>query len=107
MPQVEGDKPTRKVFKLYPIGYFHLDIAEVRTAQGKRYLFVAIDCTSKFAFARLEESATARTATAFLQKLIDSLPYKIHTALTDNAIQFGDLPSRWNGPTARAAHAPV
>ena len=33
------------------IGYFHLDIAEVRTAQGKLYLLVAIDRTSKFAAA--------------------------------------------------------
>ena len=30
--------------------YFHIGIAEVRTEQGKLYLLVAIDCTSKFAF---------------------------------------------------------
>ena len=101
LPQIEGDKPTRKAFKSYPIGYFHIDIAEVRTAQGKLYLFVAIDRTSKFAFVRLEESVTVETATAFLQELIHSLPYRIHTVLTDNGIQFGDLPSRRNGPTAR------
>jgi len=35
--------------KAYPIGYFHLDIAEVRTEEGKLCLFVAIDRTSKFA----------------------------------------------------------
>ena len=52
LPQVEGDKPMRKAFKSYPIGYFHIDIAEVRTAQGKLYLFMSIDCTSKFAFVR-------------------------------------------------------
>ena len=33
----------------YPIGYFHIDIAEVQTAEGKLRLFVAIDRTSKFA----------------------------------------------------------
>ena len=33
LPSVEGEK-TRKKFKAYPIGYFHIDIAEVRTAQG-------------------------------------------------------------------------
>ena len=42
-------------FKAYPIGYFHIDIAEVRTAQGKLYLLVAIDRTSKFAFVELHE----------------------------------------------------
>ena len=50
LPDVEGDKPVKKKFKTYPIGYFHIDIAEVRTDQGKLYLFVAIDRTSKFAF---------------------------------------------------------
>jgi len=50
---------------------------------------------------RLEESATIQTATAFLQELIDALPYRIHTVLTDNGIQFCELPSRRNGPTAR------
>jgi len=30
-------------FKTYPIGYFHIDIAEVQTAEGKLYLYVAID----------------------------------------------------------------
>lgn len=45
LPEVEGDKPAKKKFKSYPIGYFHIDIAEVRTAQGKLYLFVAIDPT--------------------------------------------------------------
>jgi transposase-like protein len=53
LPQIEGDKRVRKPFKSYPIGYFHIDFAEVRTAQGKLYLFVAIDRTSKFAFVRL------------------------------------------------------
>ena len=101
LPQIEGDKPVRKSFKRYPIGYFHVDIAEVHSADGKLYLFVAIDRTSKFAFVRLEESATVQTATAFLQELIDALPYRIHTVLTDNGIQFCDLPSRRNGPTAR------
>ena len=28
----------KKKFKEYPIGYFHVDIAEVRTAEGKLYL---------------------------------------------------------------------
>ena len=51
LPDVAGDK-ARKKFKQYPIGYFHFDIAEVQTAQGKLYLFVAIDRTSKFAYAQ-------------------------------------------------------
>jgi hypothetical protein len=34
--------------------------AEVRTGEGKLYLFVAIDRTSKFAVARLYDEATTR-----------------------------------------------
>ncbi len=53
LPETGGDKPVRKRFKAYPIGFFHIDIAEVRTEQGKLHLSVAIDRTSKFAFAPL------------------------------------------------------
>ncbi len=101
LPDVEGDKPTRKKFKSYPIGFFHLDIAEVQTAEGKLYLFVAIDRTSKFAFVQLVESANRVTASAFLVALIAAIPYKIHTILTDNGIQFRFAPRYADGPTAR------
>src|SRR6478752_6514272 len=45
LPDVEDGKGIRRRFKSYPIGYFHIDIAEVRTAMGRLYLFVAIDLT--------------------------------------------------------------
>lgn len=38
LPDIKGDKPTKKKFKSYPIGLFHIDIAEVQTAEGKLYL---------------------------------------------------------------------
>jgi transposase-like protein len=88
LPDVEGDKLGKKRFKTYPIGYFHIDIAEVQTAEGKLYLFVAIDRTSKFAFARLHAKAGKMVAAEFLRDLIAALPYLIHTVLTDNGIQF-------------------
>jgi transposase InsO family protein len=88
LPELDGEKPTRKRFKSYPIGFFHIDIAEVRTEQGKLYLFVAIDRTSKFAFAQLHERATTRISADFLRDLIKAVPYRIHTVLTDNGTQF-------------------
>ena len=36
LPDVEGDKPRRQKFKCYPIGLFHIDIAEVQTAERRR-----------------------------------------------------------------------
>jgi transposase InsO family protein len=88
LPETEGNKPAKKRFKPYPIGYFHIDIAEVRTEQGKLYLFVAIDRTSKFAFAELHEKATRRIAGDFLRHLIAAVPYRVHTVLTDNGTHF-------------------
>ena len=88
LPEVDGDKPDRRKFKSYPIGYFHIDIAEVRTEQGKLHLFVAIDRTSKFAFVELHEKATTRVSADFLRRLLEAVPYKVHTVLTDNGIQF-------------------
>jgi transposase InsO family protein len=88
LPEVEGDKAVKKAFKRYPLGYFHIDIAEVRTEEGKLHLFVAVDRTSKYAFARLMPKATTREARAFLDELVASVPYEIHTVLTDNGIQF-------------------
>lgn len=41
LPEVEGDNPKKKKFKKYPIGYFHIDIAEMRTEEGKLYLFAS------------------------------------------------------------------
>jgi len=88
LPAVEGDKPPKKKFKTYPIGYFHIDIAEVRTEEGKLYLFVAIDRTSKFVYVELLEKYGKMEAAQFLRNLIKAVPYKIHTILTDNGIQF-------------------
>lgn len=88
LPQVEGEASAKRKFKAYPIGYFHIDIAEVRTAQGKLYLLVAIDRISKFAFVELHEKVARRTAADFLRHLIAAVPYKVHTVLTDNGTHF-------------------
>jgi len=88
LPQVEGESSAKRKFKAYPIGYFHIDLAEVRTAQGKLFLLVAIDRTSKFAFVELHEKVARRTAGDFLRRLIAAVPYKVHTVLTDNGTHF-------------------
>ena len=94
LPDVEGDKPAKKKFKSYPIGYFHIDIAEVQTAEGKLYLFVAIDRTSKFAFVQVVRKTGRTSRRPSCMALIVAVPYKIHTVLTDNGIQF-TFPQRY------------
>ena len=75
--------------------------AAVRTGEGKLYLFVAIDRTSKFAVARLADTADRQSAVAFLDAVIEAVPYHIHTVLTDNGIQFCHPPRYRSGPTAQ------
>jgi transposase-like protein len=88
VPEVEREKPPKREFKSYPIG----------SAEGKLYLYVAIDRTSKFVFVQLVKNRTS--ASAFLMVLIKAVPNKIHTVLTDNGIRF-TLPPRYaDGPTA-------
>ena len=74
---VEGDKPVRRAFKKYLIGYFHIVIAEVRTEEGKLHLFVAIGRTSQFAFAQLHEKATWAVAADVARALIAAVTHKI------------------------------
>ena len=73
----------------------------MQTAEGKLYLFVAIDRTSKFAVAQLVETADRRTAWEFLERELEAVPYKIHTILTDNGIQFAEQPRNRNTITSR------
>jgi transposase InsO family protein len=92
LPDVEGDKPKRQKFKRYPIGFFHIDITEVQTAEGKLYLFVSIDRTSKLAVTQRVDKADRRTAWEFLQHMLEAVPYQVHTILTDNGTQFAEQP---------------
>jgi hypothetical protein len=96
LPDV-GEEKAKKTFKAYPIGFFHIDIAEVRTEEGKLLMLVAVDRTSKFAFAELHERVTRRIAADFLRRLIAAVPYRIHTVLTDNGTHFTE-------PTGHQAH---
>lgn len=95
LPKADREKPKR--FKAYEIGYFHIDIAELRYEGGKAYLFVAVDRTSKLVFARIYRKATKLVASGFLKALIKTVPYKVHTILTDNGVQFVQRDKRTEG----------
>ncbi len=104
LPETDGTKVKRSRFKAYPTGFFHIDIAEVHTEEGRLYLIVAVDRTSKFAFAQPHERATRRIAADFLHALVAAVPYRIHTVLTDNGTQFVDR-TRSNKEAEAAAEA--
>lgn len=69
-----------------PIGFFDIDIAEVQTAEGERFLSVGIDRTSTFAAPQLVAKADRKTAWEFLQHMLVAMPYHVHTILTDRAV---------------------
>ena len=87
----DGKSQPKKKFKDHPIGYLHVDFAEVQTEEGRQYLFVAIDRTSRETFAELQPQATTMLAAEFLLRVLAKLPYRVHTVLTDNGIQFDNM----------------
>lgn len=70
LPDVGDKMPVKKKFAQYPIGYFHVDIAEVCTEQGRLYLFVAIDRTSKLTYAELHPDQS-RAPGVSISKAVD------------------------------------
>lgn len=88
LPKAGDQKREKQRFKRYPIGYLHIDISEIRTGEGKAYLFVAVDRTSKFVHAQLYRKMTRQIAADFLDDTLRALPYRAHTVLTDNGVQF-------------------
>ena len=39
LPDMDSNAAAKRKFKAYPIGFFHIDIAEVRSGKGKLYMF--------------------------------------------------------------------
>jgi hypothetical protein len=62
----------------------HIDIAELRLAQGKLNMFLAIDRVSKFTYVEFRDDLGKMNGADFLRGVINAFPYKIHTVLTDN-----------------------
>jgi IS30 family transposase len=98
---IEETKEQRKRFKTYEIGYVHIDSCELRHADGKLVMFLAIDRVSKFTYVEFHDSAGKMEGSAFLSNAVLVFPYKIHTVLTDNGMAFADLPKNRDGPSRR------
>lgn len=62
---------------------------------------MGIDRTSKFTVTQLVEKADRETAWEFLEHLLEAVPYRIHTILTENGIQFAEQPRNRNTAYAR------
>ena len=74
------------------IGYVHIDTSDLRLAQGKLVMFLAIDRVSKFTYVEFRDNAGKMNGADFLRGVVAGFPYAIHTVLTDNGMAFADLP---------------
>ena len=93
------DKASKRgKFTETAIGYVHIDISELRLAEGKLNMFLAIDRVSKFTYVEFRDDAGKINGAEFLRGVVKAFPYAIHTVLTDNGMAFADLPKNRNGP---------
>jgi transposase InsO family protein len=92
LPRDEEKASKRQHFAETAIGYVHIDVCELRLAEGKLFMFLAIDRVSKFVHVAFFEAATKMNGAAFLREVVAAFPYQIHTVLTDNGMAFADLP---------------
>src|SRR5258708_9739853 len=63
---VEETKEQRKQVDTYRMGYVHIDSCELRHADGKLVMFLAIDRGSKFTYVEFHDSACRMDGSPFL-----------------------------------------
>ena len=101
-PQAEGQAKPQKTFEGYEPGFLHIDIKNLPQTPDKthrRYLFVAIDCTTRRVFVPSYRDQSDKRRTDFLRPLKRAAPVRIKTIVTDSGSQFAD---RFTG-TARSS----
>ena len=98
---VEETQSAARGSRRYEIGYVHIHSCELRHADGKLVMFLAIDRVSKFTYVEFHDSAGKMEGSAFLKAVVEVFPYKIDTVLTDNGMAFADLPKNRQGPSRR------
>ena len=92
LPRDDENASKHKPFVATKIGYVHIDICELRLAQGKLFMFLAIDRVTKFVHVAFLDANTKANGAAFLREVVEVFPYRLHTVLTDNGMAFADLP---------------
>jgi hypothetical protein len=95
LPKGEENAAKRRRFAETKIGYVHIDHCELRLAEGKLHMFLAIDFlaidrVSKFTHVAFFDAATKMNGAAFLRAVVAVFPYAIHTVLTDNGMAFAE-----------------
>src|ERR687886_587742 len=69
LPQGDEKASKRRRFAETAIGYVHIDVCELRLAEGKLFMLLAIDRASKFTHVAFLEAATKMNGAAFLREV--------------------------------------
>ncbi len=88
LPKDEDASSKRQPFKETKIGYVHIDSAQLRSAEGKTHMFLAIDRVSKFVHVEFHATAEMTTGAALMRGLVTAFPHQSHTVPTDNGVAF-------------------
>jgi len=99
LPESAEKTSKRGSFAPTPIGYVHIDVCELRLAEGKLNMFLAIDRVSKFTLVEFRDTVRMQDGAAFMRNVVTAFPYRLHTVLTDNGVAFADLPKNRDGAT--------
>lgn len=79
-----------------------IDTKYLYILKGRYFLFVAIDCKSRFAYIRAYKTISSSSAADFLTKVIDYFPFPIEAINTDNGseylLNFHNLATKLNIP---------
>jgi len=89
--QASSQSPKR--FNAYEPGFVHIDIKylpQMQDEASRKYLFVAIDRATRWVYLEIRKDKSARSARAFLNKLLQAAPFKVQKVLTDNDKAFTD-----------------
>ena len=84
LPRDQERASKRERFAETRMGYVHIDACELRLAQGRLFMFLAIDRVSKFTHVAFMDANTKLDGAAFLREVVAAFPYRIHTVLTDH-----------------------
>ena len=70
LPENPDKASKRGKFAETAIGYVHIDISELRLAEGKLNMFLAIDRVSKFTYVEFRDDAGKMNGVAFLRGVV-------------------------------------
>jgi AcrR family transcriptional regulator/transposase-like protein len=84
-PAASDDESSQARNPSRPLGRFRLQMVQIRLLQRQLQLFVAVECSSRFAFVQWYERDTAAD---FLRTLIKSAPCAVHTILVQEEPAF-------------------